>query len=150
MKKKVMGVAIFLMSLVSTAQTTIKKLQIDIRGRDCIGGSGLCSVSSTTSKTQSNMSNFTIKKQTDTSMIIEIVTTKLTIEEQIQFFGKEYSKLNAKEELLFIQDSDFIFDFNTLLYFELDTRYRLLKKGSYPLEIVNDTVQVHITLSPYI
>jgi hypothetical protein len=74
------------------------------------------------------MSNFTIKKQTDTSMIIEIVTTKLTIEEQIQFFGKEYSKLNAKEELLFIQDSDFIFDFNTLLYFELDTRCRLLKK----------------------
>ena len=144
-----MGVAIFLMSLVSTAQTTIKKLQIDIRGRDCIGGSGLCYVSSATSKTKANMSNFTIKKQTNISMIIEIVTTKLTIEEQIQFFGKEYSKLIPKEELLFIQDSDFIFDFNTLLYFELDTRYSLLKKGSYPLEIVNDTVQVHITLSPY-
>jgi hypothetical protein len=95
------------------------------------------------------MSNYTIRKQTDTSMIIEIVTTKLTIEEQIQFFGKEYSKLNPKEELLFIQDSDFIFDFNTLLYFELDTRFSLLKKGFYPLEIVNDTVQVHITLSPY-
>lgn len=95
------------------------------------------------------MSNYTIKKQTDTSMIIEIVTTKLTIEEQIEFFGKEYSKLNPKEELLFIQDNDLIFDFNTLLYFELDTKYRLLKKGFYPLEIVNDTVQVHIMLSPY-
>jgi hypothetical protein len=95
------------------------------------------------------MSNFTIKKQTDASIIIEIVTTKLTIEEQIQFFGKEYSKLNLKEEFLFIQDNDFIFDFNTLLYFELDTRFSLLKKGFYPLEIVNDTVQVHIKLSPY-
>ena len=94
------------------------------------------------------MDNFKLTKQTNTSILIEIDTKTLSVSDQIQFFGNEYSKLNPNEKLLFIQDDDFIFEVNTLLYFELDPRFRMIKKGNYPLEIINEIVRVSIILSP--
>jgi hypothetical protein len=126
------------------AQT--KPVGIDIRGRDCNGGSGLCSIGITQAKLNS-MKNFKITKLTSKSMVIEIETTKLNAEEQKVFFGKEYANISDNEQLIFIQEQDFIFDINTLLYLELDPAYRLLKRGTYPIEIVNDTVLVTVALS---
>ena len=46
MIKVVLSVTTLLVAMILSAQTTGKGLQIDIRGRDCAGGGGLCSVNS--------------------------------------------------------------------------------------------------------
>ena len=143
----ILTIALLLSISVALAQTT-KSLQIDIRGRDCLGGSGLCSTAPQ-GLNKANMKNFTIIKQTTASMLIEIDINALTIEDQRLFFGKEFSKIVPDEEIVFIQDEDFIFDINTLLYLELDPGYRLLKRGSYPIEIRNNIVHVSLSLSMY-
>ena len=95
------------------------------------------------------MKNYTIKKQTTTSMIIEMDTVKLCADDQLRMFGKEFKQVTLDESLTFIQEDDFIFDINTLLHLGLDPGFRLLKKGTYPLEINHGIVQISITLSPY-
>lgn len=146
--KIILLIATSLILYCSSAVAQKKPVGIDIRGRDCNGGSGLCSIGTSSSKL-SNMKNFNITKLTSKSMVIEIEASKLTIEEQNIFFGKTYAQVLADEQLFFIQEQDFIFDINTLLYLELDPAYRLLKRGTYPIEIVNDTVLVTVSLSAY-
>jgi hypothetical protein len=140
-------------SLILYCSSTIaqtKPLEVDIRGRGCNGGSGVCTTGSTgLRQTNTNMKNFNITKLTSKSMVIEIELSKLNSEEQKVFLGKEYSTAINQEELFFIQEQDFIFDINTLLYLELDPAYRLLKRGTYPLQIVNDSALVTIELSVY-
>lgn len=80
-------------------------------------------------------------------MLLQIETNKLSVEEQELFFGKEYTKIAPNETLEFIQDEDFIFEKDTLLYLEIDTKYHLLKKGNYPIEFTKDKVAVTLTLS---
>lgn len=133
----------------TSAISQTKSLDMDIRGRSCAGGSGLCSTAPTTGTNTSNMKNFNIQKLTSKSMVIEIETSKLTVEDQRMFFGKEYSNISADEQLFFIQEQDFIFDINTLLYLELDPAFRLLKRGTYPLEIISNKVKVTVVLSAY-
>lgn len=129
------------------ARAQTKTMNIDIRGRGCNGGSGLCSTSTSGGSTNANMKNFNIQKLTSKSMVIEIETSKLTIEDQKMFFGKEYSNIAADEQVFFIQEQDFIFDINTLLYLELDPAFRLLKRGTYPIEIAGDKVKITVMLS---
>lgn len=145
MKKNYLWVTV-LLPVLSFAQTEAKVLELDIRGRSCIGGLGICSEpSSETNKT--TMKNFNVAKQSFNSLLIQIEISKLTAEEQKLFFGKEYAKITPNETLEFIQDEDFKFEINTLLYLEMDTRYSILKKGKYPVQISKDTVKVALTLS---
>jgi hypothetical protein len=95
------------------------------------------------------MKNYTIKKQTTTSMIIEMETNKLSIEDQKRIFGKNLKHVAIDETLKFIVEEDFIFDIDTLIYNDLDPRFRLLQKGTYPLEINHGKVMIFMTLSPY-
>lgn len=131
----------------TSAMAQTKPLDMDIRGRGCHGGSGMCSTSTSGGATNASMKNFNIKKLTSKSMVIEIETNKLSVEDQRMFFGKEYANIAADEELFFIQEQDFVFDINTLLYLELDPAFRLLKRGTYPIEITNDKVKVTVMLS---
>ncbi|HSD15059.1 MAG TPA: hypothetical protein VLB74_10460 [Flavobacterium sp.] len=138
--------ATLLLPILSIAQTEAKTLELDIRGRSCIGGLGICSqLSSETNKT--TMKNFNVTKQSSNSLLIQIEISKLSAEEQKIFFGKEYAKITPNETLEFIQDEDFKFDMNTLLYLEMDAKYSILKKGKYPVQISKDTVKVTLTLS---
>ena len=95
------------------------------------------------------MENYTIKKQSTTSMIIELETVNLNIDNQKKMFGKEFKQVAIDETLTFIQEDDFIFDINTLLSIGLDPGFRLLKKGTYPLVINHGKVQISVTLSLY-
>lgn len=148
MKTTIIIITTTLILFCSSAIGQTKAAGVDIRGRNCNGGSGLCSIGITGAKL-SSMKNFNITKLTSKSMVIEIEASKLTIEEQKVFFGKTYAEVLANDDLFFIQEQDFIFDINTLLYLELDPAYRLLKRGTYPVEIVNDTVLVTVSLSAY-
>ncbi|ESU23967.1 hypothetical protein FEDK69T_10250 [Flavobacterium enshiense DK69] len=93
------------------------------------------------------MKNFNVTKQSFNSLLIQIEISKLTAEEQKLFFGKEYAKITPNETLEFIQDEDFKFDMNALLYLEMDPRYPILRKGKYPVQISKDSVKVTLTLS---
>lgn len=93
------------------------------------------------------MKNFKAIKASSTSMILELNTSTLSKDDQKKFFGKDYSKIKVDEKLTFIQKADYEFSFDTLLYLDLDVRYKYLKKGEYPLQIVEDKVQVLVTLS---
>ena len=95
------------------------------------------------------MENYTIKKQSTTSMIIELETDNLTIDNQKKMLGKEFKQVVINETLTFIQEDDFIFDINTLISIGLDPGFRLLKKGTYPLVINHGKVQISVTLSLY-
>lgn len=145
MKNKYLWVAA-LLPVLSFAQTEAKSLELDIRGRSCFGGFGICSAMTEQSK-NTNMKNFNVTKQSNTTLQLQLETSKLSLEEQLLFFGKEYAKIAPDETLEFIQDEDFVFEKNTLLYLGFDTKYYLLKKGKYPLQIVKDTVTVTLTLS---
>jgi len=149
MIKIVITIATLLISTLVSAQTTGKGLQIDIRGRDCLGGSGLCSTSSTETVNKSSMKTYNIIKVSSKSMIIEIESSKLSVDDQKLLFGKELSRITAGEELIFVQDQDYIFDIDTMIYLEMDIGFRMIKRGSYPLQIIKDKVQVSIDLSPY-
>jgi hypothetical protein len=145
MKKNYLWATLLLPAL-SFAQTEAKTLELDIRGRSCIGGLGICTaLSSETNK--SSMKNFNVSKESFNTLLIQIEISKLSVDEQLLFFGKEYAKISPMETLEFIQDEDFIFDKDTLLYLGVDTRYNLLKKGNYPLKFSKDKVAVTLTLS---
>ncbi|WP_293875548.1 hypothetical protein [Flavobacterium sp.] len=62
-------------------------------------------------------------------------------------FGKEFAKITSDEKLVFIQDQDYIFSIDTMIYLELDMGFRMIKRGSYHLQIMKDKVQVTINLS---
>ncbi|MGX7667364.1 hypothetical protein [Flavobacterium pedocola] len=93
------------------------------------------------------MKNFSFIKQNQNTLLLQVEPYRLTVEEQKFFFGKEYSEITPDEPLEFIQDEDFVFEENTLLYLGFDRKYPLLKKGKYPLEISKDKVTVTLTLS---
>lgn len=144
----IIATTVFLLSICTFAQNAEKAAQGEFNGRLCDIGRGLCTVTPpNTNNKSTTMKNFKAIKTTPTSIILELNTTELSKEDQIKFFGKEYSKITATEKLTFIQEDDYEFSFDLLLYLDMDIRYKYLKKGEYPLEIIKDKVQVSLTLS---
>lgn len=135
--------SVLLVTAMSSAQAEIA---LDVRGTFCRGGSGICSEDRNPTK-DSNMKMYTSTKLDFNKMSFEIEPNKLSIEEQIIFFGKAYKELKPTDEIMFIQENDFIFDLDTLIYLDLDYNYGLLKKGTYPVIVEKDKVKVIFTLS---
>ncbi len=143
MVRTLLYTSLLLASAIGSAQT---ELALDVRGTFCRGGSGICNEDRNPSK-DSNMKMYTSTKLDFNKMSFEIEPNKLSIEEQIIFFGKEYRELKPTDEIMFIQENDFIFDLDTLIYLDLDYNYGLLKKGTYPVTVEKDKVKVIFTLS---
>ncbi len=95
------------------------------------------------------MENYTVKKLASDSILIELEAAKVNSHREAKILGFEFKKLTIDESLIFIQEEDFIFDINTLLYLDIDPGFRLLKKGSYPLKLTQGKVQIIVTLSRY-
>lgn len=138
-----------LLSVTSFAQSETKNILVseillaDIRGVGCHGGSGLCSVVSENSKENTTA---VVTKQSLNTILLIIDANKLTIEEQANCFGKEYSKMTTDDTLLFAQAADFVFDAKTLISLGLESKYTTIKKGNYPCAISQDKIQVKMTL----
>jgi hypothetical protein len=139
---------LFLISLCAKSQNIGKIIQAEFNGRLCDIGRGLCTLTppNTTLKS-TTMKNYTTYKQSENTMIIELETTTLSTEDQIKFFGKEYSKITSNEKLTFVQDADHVFSVEALLYLGFDLSYKNLKKGTYPLSIIKDKVLITLTLT---
>lgn len=143
MLRTILYSTLLLVSAIGSAQT---QLAMDIRGTSCGGGSGICSQDRNPPK-DSTMKMYTTKKLDFNKMSFEIDPKNLSVEDQVRLLGKEYRQLNPTDQVMFIQENDFIFDFDTMIFLDLDYKYSLLKKGAYPVEIENDKVKVTFTLS---
>lgn len=146
MTKIITTLATLLFALAASAQSPPKTIEIDIRGRSCAGGSGICS-SNTILNKNTEMKLYNTIKVSETEIIFEIDNQKLSAEDQEMFFGKEFSKITPSETLVFIQEQDYLFDTVTLRYLDLDINHPLMKRGTYPITIKDNKVQVAITLS---
>jgi hypothetical protein len=150
MIKFIITATALLVSMLSNSQDNGKATQGEFNGKLCDIGRGLCTTTPPKEYNKSTkMKNYTAYRQDYNVVMFELDTKTLNAEDQIKFFGKEYAKITATETLEFIQDEDFIFDMDTMIYLDLDLGWRLLKKGSYPIKIINDKVQVFFTLSQY-
>lgn len=147
MIRLIISVTVLLISLCASAQNLGKPTQGDFNGQRCNGSLGICYVTPPTTNKSTTMKNYTTYKQSEKTMIIELETTALSIEDQIKFFGKEYSKITTNEKLTFVQDADHIFSIEALLYLGFDLSYKNLKKGTYPLSIIKDKVLITLTLT---
>jgi hypothetical protein len=94
------------------------------------------------------MLKFNYTKITSTDLLLEVDLNKLSKEEQVLIFGNNNTLETRMENASFVQDEDFIFEINLMLYMELDPAYSLLKKGTYPLQFRDEKVQVFLSLSP--
>ena len=95
------------------------------------------------------MPKFNYTKITSTDLILEVDINNLSKEEQVLMFGSNIGLDNKIENVSFVQEEDFVFEINLMLYLELDPAYCLLKKGTYPLRIRDEKVQVLLSLSPF-
>ena len=143
----IISVTVLLISLCANAQYAGKTTQGNFNGRLCDIGRGLCDITPPTTNKSSTMKNYTTYKQSENTMIIELDTATLSTEDQIKFFGKEYSKITTNEKLTFVQDADYVFSIEALLYLGFDLSFKNLKKGTYPLSIIKDKVQISLTLT---
>lgn len=144
----IISVTLFLITLFASAQNLGKITQGDFNGQRCNGSIGICYVTPPTEINKSTtMKNYTTYKQSENTMIIELETTTLSIEDQNKFFGKEYSKISSNETLTFVQEADYVFSIEALLYLGFDLSYKNLKKGTYPLSIIKDKILITLTLT---
>lgn len=119
------------------------KISIDIRGRSCSGGLGLCSSNPLTEKEHSIAS---AQKIGESTVLIEIDKIGLSVENQFSIVGKEFYRILSSDKFDFIQESDINFDKDTLIKLGFDTKLSLIRKGNYPMIIENDKIIVVFTL----
>lgn len=141
-------IAAFIVSLFASAQSQGKTAQVNFSGRNCISRGGVCDIIiDSTSTNKINMKAIKTYKQSENSIVIEVDALNLSIEDQNKIFGKEYAKITKDEKLFFVQENDFEFGIETLLYLDLNYFYKYLKKGNYPLEVKEDKIFVTLTFS---
>lgn len=115
----------------------------DIRGRDCAGGGGLCSVN----KTSSPNNDIDIQKLNKNTFVLNILRASLTLDEEISVAGNYFSSFQAILPKIFIQDGDLQFNNDVLEVIGIDPKYNLLKTGNYPMQIKEDEVIITLTLT---
>lgn len=151
MIKIIITITALLVSMLVFSQKNGKIGQADFRGKGCNGGSGFCNEPRDTiiNNKSTTMKNYIAYRKDYNVVMFELDPKTLNREDQQRFFGKEYAKITPNETLEFVQDDDYIFDINMMIYLDLDLGWRMMKKGNYPLKIVDDKVQITITLSMY-
>jgi hypothetical protein len=136
MKTTIITILILLCTSLN-AQNTEKNLEVDIRGRECKGGVGLCTIETSTNK-NSDIEKFYLLKISETELQLTIKTNALTIEDQKFLFGKEIKTITEIEKFYFNQDYDFELNSETIKLLELTYKNPTIKKGIYPIKLMND------------
>ena len=146
MKNILYSAMLIALPLLSIAQTELK-IDADIRGRNCSGGLGLCSVSTTTETQKTNQeSKTTATKLDETTLQLQFNKMLLSEQEQKSLLNATLNKITTTENINFIQEEDLTIDIQTLLLLGIDSKYNTIKKGKYPLVITNDTIKVTLKL----
>lgn len=142
---KIITIIIILFCAVINAQNTENKLEIDIRGRECKGGVGLCTIETNTEKT-SNTEKFYLLKISETELQLTIKTDALTVEEQKFLFGKEIKTISEIEKFYFNQDYDFELNIETIKLLHINLEKPTIKKGIYPIKLSDNKAIIILKL----
>ncbi len=132
--KKLTIIALLLVINALHAQKQINNITIDIRGRDCKGGLSLCTIELDSYKMSDTATKF-LKKLSDTELQLSIVTSSLSLEEQLLIFGKSLKDISDKESYFFTQAFDLEINASCLEILALNPKYPVIKSGVYPLLI---------------
>jgi hypothetical protein len=146
MKNLLYAVTLLALATLSIAQTELK-INADIRGRNCAGGLGLCSVSTTVAFEKTNPEyKTTAFKLDETTIALEFNKTLLSEEEQKSLLNTTLTKMTPSQDMVFTQEQDIIIDTQTLVFLGIAPKYNTIKKGNYPLVISDDTIKVTFQL----
>ena len=132
---KTTTIILILFSVIINAQTTENKFEIDIRGRECKGGVGLCTIETNTTKNTS-AEKFYLLKISESELQLTIKTDALTIEDQKFLFGKEIKTISELEKFYFNQDYDFELNYETIKLLQLNQGNPTIKSGIYPIKLM--------------
>lgn len=142
---KITTIILLLFCAIINAQNSESKLEIDIRGRECKGGVGLCTIESNTNK-NSSTEKFYLLKISETELQLTIKTDALTIEDQKFLFGKEIETISEIEKFYFNQDYDFELSYETINLLKLTTKNPTIKSGLYPIKLVGNRAIILLKL----
>ncbi len=142
---KITTIILVLFCTVLNAQNTENKLEIDIRGRECKGGVGLCTIETSTNKNTST-EKFYLLKISETELQLTIKTDALTIEDQKFLFGKEIKTISEIEKFYFTQDYDFELNSDTINLLKITSKNPTIKSGIYPIKLVENRAIILLKL----
>ncbi len=142
---KITTIILTLFCAILNAQNIESKLEIDIRGRECKGGVGLCTIETSTNKNTS-IEKFYLLKISETELQLTIKTDALTIEDQKFLFGKEIKTISDIEKFYFNQDYDFELSYETINLLKLTTKNPTIKSGLYPIKLVDNRAIILLRL----
>jgi hypothetical protein len=142
---KITTIILILYSAFINAQNSENKLDIDIRGRECKGGVGLCTIETNTDKKTSN-EKFYLLKISDSELQLTIKIDALTIEDQKFLFGKEFKTISDIEKFYFNQDYDFELNYETINLLKLTIENPTIKSGIYPIKLLDDRAIILLKL----
>lgn len=142
---KITTILFILFSTITNAQNSENKLEIDIRGRECKGGVGLCTIESSTN-TNPISEKFYLLKISETELQLTIKTEALTIEDQKFLFGKEIKTITEIEKFYFNQDYDFELNPDTIKLLNLSSKNPTIKNGLYPIKLIDNRAIIILKL----
>ena len=142
---KIITIILILFCAILNAQNIESKLEIDIRGRECKGGVGLCTIETSTNKNTST-EKFYLLKISETELQLTIKIDALTIEDQKFLFGKEIKTISDIEKFYFNQDYDFELSYETINLLKLTTKNPTIKSGLYPIKLVDNRAIILVKL----
>lgn len=142
---KITTIILILFCAILNAQNIESKLEIDIRGRECKGGVGLCTIETSTNK-NTNTEKFYLLKISETELQLTIKTDALTIEDQKFLFGKEIKTISDIEKFYFNQDYDFELSDETINLLKLTINNPTIKSGLYPIKLVDNRAIILLKL----
>ncbi|MBC5835234.1 hypothetical protein G6N05_14780 [Flavobacterium sp. F372] len=142
---KTTTIILILFCSIINAQNIENKLEIDIRGRECKGGVGLCTIETSTNKNQ-DIEKFYLLKISETELQLTIKTEALTIDEQKFLFGKEIKTISEIEKFFFNQDYDFELNSETINLLNLNSKKPTIKSGLYPIKLIDNKAVIILKL----
>ncbi len=140
--KKILIAAVMLPALVLSQS---QKVSVDLRGRDCNGGSGICSAG--TSQKSGNDIEASFSKISESSIALVLENQNLSLQDQKRIIGKGFSEVSAKENPVFHQEQDFWLDESLLKKLGVDSAFKYIKMGDYPMVFEEGKSIVIFTLS---
>lgn len=129
------------------AQNQTFYANMDIRGRDCDGGLGLCNPVSI-SNSQLTGLKATVSKVSANQMLITITNASVTGDEQLSLYGKLLNSVSPTDELYLKLESDMVIDDDSLKSIGIETANNTIPAGDYTLTIVNGTTRILFDLKP--
>lgn len=142
MKNKLYTILLILLSVLAFSQS--QKISADLRGRDCNGGGGICSVA--TSSLSEKSTDVLVEKTGEHSIVFIISKSNLSSDAQKSVAGSEFSKISLNEIPKFHQEKDLLLEENLLQKLAINPKFAVIKEGYYPMQIDEKNVTIHFTL----